>query len=284
MRHSQLRAFHSVAQQGGFSRAAEALHLTQPAVSEQVRRLEQAHDVLLFHREGRRVALTRAGEALFQLTKRYFEIETQIDAQLSRSAAVVEGELRILADSAVHVAGILSRFRARYPKVSVTLRSGNTEAILGALRNYDAEIGVVGSLPEGGDLVSLDLGASPIVAFALRGLSGGAAMPIAELAAHPLIFREKGSKTRQQVVEAAAAQGVRLRAAIEAEGRDAVRALVLSGAGVGFVSRAEYSPDPRLELVEIADLAAAMRESIVHVAARGELRQIRAFMEIARAG
>ena len=68
MRHSQLKAFHYVALHGGFSRAAEALFLTQPAISEQVRKLEQDHDVLLFHRERKRVQLTDAGERLFRLT------------------------------------------------------------------------------------------------------------------------------------------------------------------------------------------------------------------------
>ncbi len=65
MRHSQLRAFHAVALHGGFSRAAEVVNQSQPALSDQVKRLEQDHDVLLFRREGRRVRLTESGEELF---------------------------------------------------------------------------------------------------------------------------------------------------------------------------------------------------------------------------
>ena len=75
MRYSQLRAFHHVARLGGFSRAAEALLITQPAISEQVRKLETDHDVLLFHRDRRKVRLTRAGEELFRMTKQFFETE-----------------------------------------------------------------------------------------------------------------------------------------------------------------------------------------------------------------
>ena len=78
MRHAQLRAFHHVALTGGFSRAAEALGLSQPAVSEQVRRLEQDHDVLLFHRDRTNTRPTAAGEALLRLTRQYFETEQQI--------------------------------------------------------------------------------------------------------------------------------------------------------------------------------------------------------------
>ena len=86
MRYSQLKAFHCVALYGGFSRAAEAIFQTQPALSEQVRRLEQDYDVLLFHRERKRVRLTEAGTNLFVLTKRYFEVEQHIEEYLSRNA------------------------------------------------------------------------------------------------------------------------------------------------------------------------------------------------------
>ena len=79
MRYAQIRAFHHVALHGGFSRAAAALHVSQPSISEQVRQLEQAHDVLLFQRAGRQVRLTPAGEDLFLLTKRFFEAEEQIE-------------------------------------------------------------------------------------------------------------------------------------------------------------------------------------------------------------
>jgi len=286
MRHSQLKAFHYVALHGGFSRAAEALHLTQPAVSEQVRNLEQDHDLLLFSRERKRVALTETGEHLFLQTKQYFETEQQIAEFLSERRSAIEGELRIIADSAHHVTDILSRFRRRYPGVTIGLRSGNTQEILGELRAYNAEIGVVGSLSPQKDLNAFDLGSSPIIAFAAKGLLGRHAprMRLMDLAAHPLVFREVGSKTRQQILDAAGKIGVRLRPAIVAEGREAVREIVLSGGGVGFVSSAEYSADARLEAVEIADLDIRMSESLVHLAQRRDVRLIRAFMEFARCG
>ena len=89
MRQSQLKAFHNVALHGGFSRAAEALFLTQPAISEQVRKLEQDHDVLLFERKRKRVQLTQVGERLFRLTKQYFEIEQQIEDFMSETGAAI---------------------------------------------------------------------------------------------------------------------------------------------------------------------------------------------------
>lgn len=282
MRQSQLKAFHNVALHGGFSRAAEALLLSQPAISEQVRKLEQDHDVLLFLRDRKRVSLTSEGEQLYILTKRYFEVEQQIEEYMSETRATVEGTLRIIADSAHHVTDILSRFRARYPKVFVSLRTGNTEDVLGALRSYNAEIGVVGSMSPGNDLEVMDLGATQIVAFAAKGTlpAGKQNISLQELSALPLVFREPGSKTRQKIETEALKQGVALVPAIEAEGREAMREVVASGAGIGFVSLAEFGNDDRLESIPLSGVDITMSESLVFMAQRRDVRVIRAFMTL----
>lgn len=286
MRHSQLRAFHHVAALGGFSRAAEALFLTQPAISEQVRKLEQAHDVLLFHRDRKRVRLTETGEHLFLLTKQMFEVEQRIADYMTETRAAVEGELRIVADSAHHVIDLLGRFRQRYPGVTVTLRSGNTEEILHELRSYNAEIGVIGDAPTGPDMEMLEIDEAPIIAFAARGLldDPGAGLTLAQAAKYPLILREAGSKTRASIEEEAIRQGVALTPSVVAEGREAVREMVASGAGLGFVSRAEFGHDPRLVQIPLNGAHLTMRETIVHLGQRREVRVIRAFMEFARVG
>jgi aminoethylphosphonate catabolism LysR family transcriptional regulator len=285
MRYSQLKAFHYTALLGGFSRAAEALFISQPAISEQVRKLETEQDVLLISRERKQITLTKQGEKLFQLTKQLFEIEQQIREYLSESSAAVEGTLRIIADSAHHVTGILSRFRTRYPNIKVTMRTGNTGEILDELRAYNAEIGVVGSLGDSRDMTAFNLGRSEIIAFAAKGFlpDGKHSLSLSELKEQPLIFRETGSKTRQKLLDEAARQNIRLTPVIEAEGREAVREIVASGAGIGFVSRAEFSLDDRLVPLTLSDVDIQMSESIVHLAGRSEVRLIRAFMEFARA-
>lgn len=285
MRHSQLKAFHHVARLGGFSRAAEALHLTQPAISEQVRKLERDHDILLFTRAHKRIALTPQGAGLFQLTKQYFGTEEQIAEYLSETRSAVHGTLRIIADSAHHVTGILTRFRARYPDVVVRLRTGNTGEVLDSLRSYDAEIGVAASLSPGRDMDFIALGTTGITGFAARGLlpAGTRSLSLKELRNWPLIFREAGSKTRQQLESAAQKQGVILTPAIEAEGRETVRELVASGAGIGFVSRAEFGHDNRLVKIALADIDITMSETIACLGQRREVKAIRAFMDMARA-
>ncbi|MCP5089109.1 MAG: LysR family transcriptional regulator [Rhodobacteraceae bacterium] len=284
MRHSQLKAFHHVALLGGFSRAAEALFLTQPAISEQVRKLEQDHDVLLFHRERKRIRLTETGEQLSHLTKQFFEVEQQIEEYLSQTGSAIEGELRIIADSAHHVTDVMGSFRKRYPNTTISLKVGNTEKIIEELRAYNADIGVVGSLTPGKDITAVDLGSTEIVAFAAHGLllASKTNLSLKELTKYALVFRETGSKTRQKLVDEAAKQGVTLKPAIVAEGREAVREVVASGAGIGFVSQAEYVHDSRFTQIKLTDVKIHMNESLVHLSKRRDVRVVRAFMDTAR--
>lgn len=286
MRYSQLRAFHHVALNGGFSRAAEALNQTQPALSDQVRKLEQAHDVLLFHREGRRVLLTEKGAQLYRLTSRFFEGEEAIGEFLSASRAAPAGELRIMADFALHASAALLSFRARHPDVFVSIRTGNSGEVLNALRNYDAEIGVVGSLDPAPDLETLGLGQTPVMAIAAHGVfpPGAVSLSLAELARLPLIFREKGSRTRQRLEEAARAAGLRLTPVIEVEGREAMREIVAAGAGIGFVSEAEMGHDPRIARAPLSGVSLDMTETMVWLTMRRDLPVIRAFVKGAGAG
>ena len=148
MRYVQLRAFHNVAVCGGFSRAAEALFLTQPAVSDQVRKLEEEYDVLLFNRNKKQVTLTQAGHQLLEITRRMFDTEQQALDLLSESRALRAGTLRIVADAAHHLLHILAAFRQKYPSVQISLRAGNTETVITSLYSYEADIGVLGEVPD----------------------------------------------------------------------------------------------------------------------------------------
>lgn len=284
MKYVQLRAFHFVALHGSFSRAATALGLTQPAISDQVLSLEQTYDLLLFDRRKKQIALTGQGEKLLQITRPMFELEARAAEFLTEARALTSGELRIIADSAFHVTEVLSQFRARYPKVHVTLRSGNSREVEQALANYGADIGVLGSSVHSQRFESISLGSTPIIAFAAKTFPNLPVGPatLANLAEFPLVLRESGSKTRQKLEESACQQGIELRPAIEAEGREAVREIVAAGGGIGFVSDAEFGNDGRLKKIPIAGTKIQMPETVVCLSQRRDVRTIRAFMAIAR--
>lgn len=285
MRYVQLRAFHHVAICGGFSRAAEALGLTQPAISDQVRKLEQDYDVLLFDRRKKQVVMTRSGERLLDITQRLFEAEQQAMDLLSESRSLQSGLLRIVADSPHHMLHILAGFREKYPGVRISVTAGNTETVMSRLYSYEADLGVLGEVPQNPDFDSLLLNASPIIAFvaATHPLAGRKTLSIGDLADLPLVLRERGSKTRKKLEDAAAAAGVTLTPAIEAEGREAVREIVASGAGVGFVSRAEFGTDARLAPVPLVSASAmTMDEALICLSERRSGTLVRAFFDIAR--
>ncbi len=284
MRYVQLRAFHHVATCGGFSRAAEALSLTQPALSDQVRKLEVEYDVLLFSREKRRIALTAAGERLLAITQRLFEAERQAAELLAETRALRSGRLRVIADSAHHLLHVLAAFRRLHPRIEIIITSGNTEEVAAALHAYDAELGVLGEIPPAGEFDMVHLGASPLIAFVGRDhpLAGRRHMALSEIAASPLVLREPGSKTRRAFEAVAAERGIAIHAAIEAQGREAVRELVAAGSGLGIVSRAEFGCDQRLVPIAITDCDVLMDEALICLRERASGRLIRTFLELAR--
>ncbi len=284
MRYVQLRAFHYVAICGGFSRAAEALLLTQPAISDQVRKLEEEYDILLFNRHKKQVVLTSNGEQLLEITRRMFDMEQQALDLLSESRALRSGTLRIVADAAHHLLHILTGFRRKYPGIRVTLRAGNTESVVASLYSYEADVGVLGDLPASRDFDMLKLNSTPIIAFVAAGhpLAAQKTVPLGQLASQPLVMRERGSKTRQKLEELAAKGGVELHPVIEAEGREAVREIVAAGGGIGFVSAAEFGQDSRLVPISIEGPAMLMDEALICLRERSNGKLVRAFFEIAK--
>lgn len=285
MRYVQLRAFHYVAVSGGFSRAAEELFLTQPAISDQVRKLEEEYDILLFNRHKKQVTLTPAGERLLEITRRFFDYENQARELLSESRVLRAGTLRIVADSALHVLKILARFQEKYPGVGVTISGGNSESVIENLFSYEADIGVLGEIPQGREFETILLNATPIAAFVAAGhpIAGRDRLTFNDLKELPLVMRERGSKTRTKFEEAASAAGHEFSPAIVAEGREAVREIVASGIGVGFVSAAEFGEDPRLVRIPLeGEENMVMQETLICLRERRGGKLVNAFLEIAR--
>jgi len=284
MRYVQLRAFHHVAICGGFSRAAEELLLTQPAISDQVRKLEEEYDILLFNRHKKQVSLTPEGDKLLEITRRMFDSEEQARELLSESRTLRAGKLRIMADSPLHLINILARFRETYPGVAIEISAGNSEEVIQSLFSYQADIGVLGEVPATRDFVTVVLNATPISAFVAKShpLAGRQWLQFSDLAGVPLVLRERGSKTRMKLEEAADRAGVTLTPAIVAEGREAVREIVAAGTGVGFVSAAEFVEDTRLVRIPLENEAEMMmEEALICLRERRNGSLVNAFLTVA---
>lgn len=283
MRYAQLRAFHYVATCGGFSRAAEELCLTQPAISDQVRKLEEEYDILLFNRQRKQATLTELGKEMLAITRNFFECEQQAKDLLTESRALRTGTLRIVADSAYHLLGIMKSFQTTYPNVRIIMQAGNTETVIRDLYSYDADIGVLGEIPTGQDFEILKLSSTPIIAFASleHPISQRTSLTFADLAELPLVLRERGSKTRRKLEEGATIAGVKLQGIIEAEGREAVREIVAAGIGIGVVSQAEFGHDPRLIQIPIEGPPMLMEEAMICLKERSQSKIVRALFSAA---
>jgi aminoethylphosphonate catabolism LysR family transcriptional regulator len=282
MRHAQLKAFHAVAAHGGFSRAAEALGLTQPAVSDHVRKLEEAYGVQLFTRGPAGVALTDMGRKLFAIAERQFEAEAEAAELLSRGKTLEEGQLTIGADAAVHILPALARFRVRYPRLAVRLVTGNSAQLIRRLEDFSIDIAVTAERPAGAAFLARKLSSDQLVAVVQRSsrLARLKSIGFEALAKLPLILREEGSVTRRLILEEAARRGLSLSAAIEIEGREAAREAAAQGLGLAVMARGELAPDGRLSVLPVSDWQTEMEEWMICLKARSALHVIRSFFTL----
>ena len=282
--HAQLKAFHAVAVHGSFTRAAAKLFLTQPAISDQVRKLEERFGVLLFHRNKRSVHLTDLGERLLGITQRLFVIEAEAQELLQDSRALQTGSLILAVDAPVHVLPQIARFCERYPGISVKIETGNTDESLARLFSYQADLALLGREVSDERLLSLALRNDPMVAFVARShpWASRESICLADLDDTPLVLRETGSVTRQTLEEEMSRAGYRIRPAIQVEGREAAREAVVVGIGVGVVSAAEFGADARVCALPITDCTRRLTETLVCLREQSSRRVVATFLDMVR--
>ncbi|KTC40680.1 LysR family transcriptional regulator [Pseudomonas sp. L5B5] len=283
--HAQLKAFHAVAVHGSFTRAAEHLYLTQPAISDQVRKLEERFGVLLFQRNKRSVRLTDLGERLLAITQRLFVAQAEAKELLQDSQALQTGSLVLAVDAPVHVLPQIARFCELYPGINVRIETGNTDESLLRLFNYQADLALLGREVDDERLWSVTLRNDPMVAFVSRHHPWAERQSIclADLDDTPMVLRETGSVTRQTLEEEMHRAGLRIRPAIQVEGREAAREAVVVGIGVGVVSAAEFGADSRVCALPIVDCQRRMTETLVCLREQRSRRIVATFLELVHA-
>jgi LysR family transcriptional regulator, low CO2-responsive transcriptional regulator len=280
--HAQLRAFHAVASEASFTRAAEALHVTQPTLSAQVKSLEESYGVLLFDRRGRRTAPTELGRQLLAVTRRYFGLETEAEQLLAATRGLRGGHLRVAADAPQHVMAALSAFHRRYPGVRLSLSIGNSDEVLHQLLDHRSDIAIIADLQEDPRLFARPLRRDHLIAFVERAHPWAQrdAIGLAELAGQRLILREIGSTTRRAFEATLAKAAIPIGDVLEIGSREGVREAVAAGLGVGIVSAFEFGHDERLRALAIADVSIEMLEYVACLADRRELRVVSAFLDV----
>lgn len=213
----RLKVFETVARRLNFTRAAEELFITQPAVTRHIKELERLLDARLFKREGRGISLTAEGGLLLAHTRRILkEYEVLNEDMAADCNAPVAGELSLGASSTMAqyvLPPLLALFNRHYPAVRLRLKSGNTEEIEQAVQEEAVQLGIVEGTATRADLHYLPFMQDEIILAAGRNAvlpAGG--LSLAQLASLPLVMREPGSGTRRIVEEALKKHGLSLSA------------------------------------------------------------------------
>ncbi|QQS11883.1 MAG: LysR family transcriptional regulator [Rhodospirillales bacterium] len=285
MTPSQIRAFHLVAREGGFTGAARAANISQPTLSGQVKALETAYGVRLFERRGRQTRPTELGRRLFDVTVRLFAAGDEAEALLSGSAAAEPAHLRIGADSAYHVMPVLAELRRRQAGLTFGLRIGNSTEVMREILAREVDVGVMARPTSDPRVHAVQVRRDRLVLFVAAGHPWWRrrTLRLAELAGRDLVLRERGSITRETFERALAEAGVRPGALVEVETREGVREAVAAGFGVGVVFDSEFGVDARFQALRVADTDLAVGEFAVCLRDRRSIAPIRAFLEIAAA-
>jgi DNA-binding transcriptional LysR family regulator len=235
----ELRQFEyvlAVVDTGGFTRAAHALAVTQPSLSQGIRTLERELGVELFHRLGRTVTLTSAGEAFVGPARETVHAAAAARDAVAAVTEVLTGTLDLVALptlAAEPLAPLVGRFRGAYPGVRVRVAEPEDGVEVAALvRSGRAEVGLADAGAGGDDLVAYPLLTQEILAVGPPGTHWPrAGVSIAEIVASPLVATPPGTSTRRLLDEAVTAAGVEPVLAVELSQRDAIVPLVLAGAG-----------------------------------------------------
>jgi aminoethylphosphonate catabolism LysR family transcriptional regulator len=281
--HALLRAFHAVATEGSFTRAAKLLNVTQPTLSQQVKQLEETYGVQLFERSGRGVAITDLGRNLFDLSRRLFSAEEEANELLTGVRAVAAGRLAVGADGPFHAVPLISAFAQRYPGPTVSLSVGNSRAVLEGLLETRFDAVVISDMPGDARLYAVPLRRDPVQVLAPKGhpVTRRRSVGLADILGYRLIMREKGSATRRAVEQALQELDLAPPDVMVIESREAVREAVAAGLGIGFISVAEMATDARLNLVPIHGSRIELDEFVVCLRERRRLAIVRAFLDVA---
>ena len=246
--YQHLRAFHAIATDGGVSRAARRLNVSQPTLSQQLKALEERHGVTLFESRKVPLALTAAGRELFTLTGKLFTIVSDIGDLLDVTSGVDAGMLRLGSDNPYYAAKIVSLLHGRYPGTKVQVRMGNAREVMSWLEDAHVDAALASEPPADGAFSYVPLGCDQLMCAVPPGhfLTTLTAVPLAAFAEETLLLREPTSKTRAFIESALADAGVEPLNVIELQGRETIREGIALGLGIGVFYSTECPPDSRI--------------------------------------
>lgn len=254
----QLKVFSAVARHLSFTRAAEELCLTQPAVSMQVKQLESQLEMPLFEQLGKKIYLTEAGNEVYHYSRIISQQLDDMETVLDNLKGLGRGKLRIsVATTANYFAPkLLSTFYQRFPGVTVILDVTNRQTLLAQLADNEVDLVIMGQPPTDMDLVAGAFLDNPLVVIAPpdHHLAGRSNIPFAELEKEVFLVREPGSGTRSAMERFFEAHNIELTTGMEVSSDEAIKQSVQAGLGLGVMSRFAVEMESTLNRLTVLDV------------------------------
>lgn len=256
----QLEVFEAVARHLSYTRAAEELFLTQPAVSMQVKQMEEQLGIALFEQMGKRIFLTDAGREVYQYSRGVAREMDELETAISELKGLSRGKLKIAIVSTAQyvVPHLLGVFCRRYPGVTVSLEVANRETLLYQLAENVVDLAVMGQPPTemGFDAVAFMQNPLVVIAPPAHPLAQEKQIGLARLQNEVFLMRETGSGTRMAMERFFGERGITLKTGMEVSSNEAIKQGVQAGLGLGLVSNHALELELALKRLTVLDVDA----------------------------
>ena len=291
MADRRLQVFFTVARLLSFTKAAESLHMTQPAVTFQIRQLEEFFNTRLFDRTHNKISLTEAGEEVFGYAERIIGLYTEMDNQVRKLTGDVIGVLVIGASTTIaeyRIPTILGKFQSKFSDLKLRLKISNTDGVVRMVENNEVDVGIVEAPVNNKNLVVKVCWRDQLVVICQpeHELAGSETISIKNLFPFPFIGREEGSGTRNVIssyFDQFSQNYNDLKTTMEFSSPESVKSAVEAGLGISIISETTLIKELKLGTLRAIPLDPPMRRpfSIVHQRQKFRLRAMEEFLEFA---
>jgi DNA-binding transcriptional LysR family regulator len=272
MNLNQLKIFYLAAKHGSLSAAAEALFITQPAVTKGIQRLQEHYEIKLFNRFGKKMALTDAGEVLYGIAESIFEMENQAEESLRDFQQRKRGFIRILSSESFgsyYLPFIINRFISLNPKIRISVELLPTELIVEKTATLANDLGFISyPVPHKKLLIREVLEDSyQIIVPPKHPLSAKSVIEPADLFGQSLIVHEKGSAPRQSTEDFLKRHGIILSIPLELSNNEAIKTSVEEGIGIAVITRRVVSKElamGTLKAIPLSDSTMTRKFYLIH--------------------
>ncbi|HSG23717.1 MAG TPA: LysR substrate-binding domain-containing protein [Azonexus sp.] len=270
----QLETFAAVARLNSFTKAADFLHLTQPAVSIQIKQIVDTIGLPLFEQTGRDIALTLAGEELLKTVRSLDDVWNRFESAIDELKGMKRGKLRValVTTAKYFLPRMLGAFCQRYPEIDIELEIANREKIVERLRSNQDDLYVMSYPPNDLDIVRLPFLDNEYVVIAPAShWAAGKQVSLPALANEPFILREPGSGSRHVIEQHLRDSNIQVKVRLSLASNEAIRDLVASGMGLSILSRHALGRDPErdgLAILNVEGFPLKQAWNVVHLSSK----------------